>query len=58
MKTLSVAYSKLYFIEKQDIDFINKKTPNSILKKPPPQQQQQNNQRKQDRELSGSSTRN
>lgn len=57
MKTLSVAYSKLYFIEKQDVDFINNKTPNSILKKPP-QQQQQKNQRKQDREISGSSTRN
>lgn len=47
----SVVYFKLYFTEKQDVDFINNKTPNSILKKPP---QQQKNQRKQDRELSGS----
>lgn len=50
---LSVACSKLYFIEKQDVAFINNKTPNSTLKKLPPQQQQKN-QRKQDRELSGS----
>lgn len=55
-KTLSVIYSKLYFIEKQDVDFINNKTSNLILKKNTPTTITTTikKQRRQDGELSGS----
>lgn len=44
-KTLSVIYSKLYFIEKQDVDFINNKTSNLILKKIYPHHNNNNNKK-------------
>lgn len=55
-KMLSVIYSKLYFIEKQDVDFINNKTSNLILKKNTTTTITTTikNQRRQDGELSGS----